>query len=152
VRTLVVGITSLASLACPRILAAAEELPPPPDLVTTSMKMAGALALLIGGLLLAMYVLRRFGKLKGQPLGGGDVIRVIATRALAPKQYITVVKVGESVLTLGVTEQNIACLDKTDADAFEERRAETADPAAGSFARAFRSLAGRTQSPEAERS
>jgi flagellar biosynthetic protein FliO len=151
VRVRFISYAAFIALAWPRALAAAEELPPPPDLITTSIKMAGALALLIGGLLLAMYVLRRFGKIKGQPLGGGGLIRIIATRALAPKQYIAVVKVGDSVLTLGVTEQAIACLDKTDADAFREQSPETAGPAAGSFARAFRSLAGRTESSEAER-
>jgi flagellar biogenesis protein FliO len=143
--------TAFTALVWPRALAAAEELPPPPDLMTTSLKMAGALALLIGGLLMVLYVMRRLGKIKGQTLGGGDIIRIIATRALAPKQYITVVKVGDSVLTLGVTEQTIACLDKTDARAFLEQSPENTGPAAGSFARTLRSLAGRTDSPEAER-
>ena len=150
-RVRLISYAAFIILAWPHTLAAAEELPQPPDLMTTSLKMAGALALIIGGLLLVMYLMRRFGKLKGQALGGGNIIRIIATRALAPKQYITVVKVGDSVLTLGVTEQAIACLDKTDVDSFMEQSPEIAGSTSGSFAKAFRSLAGRTEPPEAER-
>ena len=151
-RTFLIGCAVFTTWAWPRALAAAEEPPAPPDLATASIKMAGALALLIGGLLLVLYFMRRFGKFKGQALGGGDLIRIMATRALAPKQYITVVRVGQSVLTLGVTEQSIACLDKIDADEFQERRPETASPAPGSFARAFRSLTNRADASEAEHS
>ena len=89
-----------------------------PDLFYAGLKMAAALALVLGGLLLTLYLMRRFGLGRAARIGGQEAIRVIATKALGPKKYITLVEVGGSVLTLGVTEDRITRLDKTPAEEF----------------------------------
>ena len=80
--------------------------------------MTGALILTIGGLLLFLYFLRRLPALKSGTAGGQGLIRVLSTRPLTPKTYITLVEVGGKVLTLGVTGENISCLDKSTSESF----------------------------------
>lgn|GEM_PF-4803193 len=112
-----------------------------PDLFMAGVKMAGALAVLIGGLLLALYLVKRLGAARSGLFGGQELIRIIGTRALAPKKYIALVEVGGSVLTLGVTNEGISCLDKVPAAAFHENSEKTigADHRGG-FARRLKSL------------
>ena len=138
-------ITALLALL-PATALAAEALPgsEAPDLLTAGLKMVAALAVLIGGLLLALYLIRRLAAARSGFLGGHELIRIIATRALAPKKYIALVEVGGSVLTLGVTNEQIACLDKVAADEFRsyvESRADGRAPEGG-FARRLRAMAG----------
>lgn len=83
-----------------------------PDLAMATVKMVGVLVLMIAGLFLAVHLLKKLGAAKSGLFGGSEVVRIIATRALAPKKYIAVVEVGNSVLTLGLTTDQISCLDK----------------------------------------
>ncbi|MEW6266646.1 MAG: flagellar biosynthetic protein FliO [Thermodesulfobacteriota bacterium] len=117
----VVAAIVAASLLLSAAAAAAQEAPggDAPDLFLAGFKMAGALILVIAGLWLTFYLLRRSGLNRTRLFGGQEIIRIIATRALAPKKYIALVEVGDSVLTLGVTAEHISCLDKTPADAFK---------------------------------
>lgn len=112
-----------------------------PDLWAAGLKMAATLAILIGGLLLALYLVRRLSASKSGLFGGQELIRVIGTRSLAPKKYIALIEVGGSVLTLGVTNESISCLDKVEAEAF---RAGLGNPAGQvtetSFARRLKDL------------
>jgi len=112
-----------------------------PDLFMAGVKMVGTLAVLIGGLLLALYLVKRLGAARTGLFGGQELIRIIGTRALAPKKYIALVEVGDSVLTLGVTNEGISCLDKVPAATFHENSAETAgSDHRGGFAWRLKSL------------
>ncbi|MBW2061126.1 MAG: flagellar biosynthetic protein FliO [Deltaproteobacteria bacterium] len=116
-----------------------------PDLFTAGIKMVSSLLLLVGALLLILYLFRRLAAARNGTLGSHDVIHVIATRHLAPKNYITVVEIGDSVLTLGVTSENISCLDKTPADSFIKKAAPTTGQGAkGSFAHRLKVLTSQT--------
>ncbi|MEW5724257.1 MAG: flagellar biosynthetic protein FliO [Thermodesulfobacteriota bacterium] len=143
-RRLLIGLYAAAWVLGPVAAAAAGTPEPPggtaPDLFTAGLKTAGTLLLLIGGLLLALYLLRRFGAARSGLFGGHDLIRVIGTKALAPRKYIALVEVGDTVLTLGVTQERITRLDKTPARVF--RQAAGPDSPSG-FAGRLRALAGR---------
>lgn len=140
-------ILAAAALALtPAAVFAQENLPgsDAPDLITASLKMIGSLALILGLMLLLLYLLRRTNTGRSGLLGGQDMVRVIATRALGPKKYITVVEVAGSVLTLGVTNEHISCLDKVPAEnfqAFLDNR--TSEDKTGSFASRLKTLTSR---------
>ena len=141
----VVLIPGLFLLCRPTLAGAAEVMPgsETPDLFSASIKMFGALGLLIGGLLLALYLLRRLGLARAHIFGGQEMIRVIATRSLAPRKFIALVEIGGSVLTLGITNDHISCLDKVAADAFRtDPERETTPPAGPGFAQRLKAVTG----------
>ncbi|MBW2623949.1 MAG: flagellar biosynthetic protein FliO [Deltaproteobacteria bacterium] len=99
--------------------------------------------LIVTGLLLALYFFKRWGSSRGGLLGGTDLIRVLATRHLAPKNFITLVEIGDSVLTLGVTSENITILDKAPSAAFHKNtELKTNEPDRNSFAYRLKALTG----------
>jgi len=103
----------------------------PVDMTTTMLKTAGALALIIGLILVAVWLARRFG---GPGLRGGamtSLIKVLDTRMLGPKKYVTVLKIGGRTLAVGVTEQKITLLCEMAADDLpvEETQGPGATPA-----------------------
>jgi flagellar biogenesis protein FliO len=122
-----------------------------PDLFGAGVKMFAALLILMGGLLLALRLLKRLGLLQGALTGGPEVIRVLATRHLSPKSAVTVVEVGGRVLTLGVTGERIACLDKMPLSEFQQSRPpkepEVEAEAGGGFSRRLKALAGASPFP-----
>lgn len=123
-----------------------------PDLFMAGLKMAGAMVLLLATLFFLVYMMKRLNASKSGFFSGRELIRLLATKALAPKKYIVVVEVGGSVLTLGVTSDNISCLDKTPAEDFKAfiEEANPVEQEKG-FARRLKALAG-SGTPEAESS
>ena len=122
-----------------------------PNLFSAAAQMIGVMIVLLAGLFLLVYILRRMNAAKRGLFGGSDMIRIIATRALAPKKYITLVEIGGSVLTLGVCEDGISCLDKTPAQDFKRDHPQSIAPAPGQgFAERLKSVLGshRSGSPE----
>ncbi len=80
--------------------------------LSSVLKMGGALALVLGIVLLTAYVAKRFlgprlGMWRSEPL-----IRVIATTHLGAKREIAVVEVGETHLVVGITATQITLLAK----------------------------------------
>ena len=114
-----------------------------PNLFTAGMQMIGALALLIGGLLLAIYLMRRLAGGAPKLYGGRELIRIVATKALAPKKYVALVEVGDSMLTLGITTDRITCLDKTNVQEFNSKFPPHPTPKMdGAFTRRFKEMTG----------
>jgi flagellar biosynthetic protein FliO len=114
-----------------------------PDFFSAGLKMTGALILTIGGLLLLLYFLRRLGLSKSGIAGGQGLIRILATKPLTPKTYITLVEIGDTVLTLGVTGENISCLDKSPSESFHRQiDQEPAPKTETGFARRLSALIG----------
>jgi flagellar protein FliO/FliZ len=69
------------------------------------------LVVLAGILYGVLYLMKRFlygGKLSQS---GGMSIEVIANQVLMPKKYISIVKINEKLLVLGISEQSITHLD-----------------------------------------
>ncbi|WP_373499195.1 flagellar biosynthetic protein FliO [Desulfococcus sp.] len=84
---------------------------PPPDMTMAGVKMVVVLVVLLGGLLLALYAVRRLsgaGQYQGRP------IRVLATTYLGPRKVISLVEVPGKILVLGVTKNDIRVLDRID--------------------------------------
>ena len=112
-----------------------------PDLFSAGVKMGAAMLLIVSGLLIALYFFKRLASSRSRLLGGQDAIQILATRHLAPKNFITLVEIGDSVLTLGVTSENITTLDKIPSETFH-KNAELKDtgPDRNSFAYRLKAL------------
>lgn len=81
-----------------------------PSLLGSSLKMAAALAVICGILLLFYAASRKgFGVL---PQKKGGLIKVIETRPLGGRKFLCVVKVRDEELLLGLSNDRIECLSK----------------------------------------
>ena len=82
-----------------------------PDLLSTAWQMLTALGIVLGGLLVVFYVLKRF--LKRDVCGSNEqLIRVIANHYVGVKKNIALVEVPGAVLVVGVSNDNISLLTK----------------------------------------
>lgn len=86
----------------------AAELAGQPSLFGSALKMAAALAVIVGLLLLFYAASRKgFGVL---PQKKGGLIKVLETRSLGGRKFLCVVKVRDQELLLGLTNDRIECL------------------------------------------
>lgn len=112
-----------------------------PDLFSAGVKMGAAMLLIVAGLLIVLYFFKRFASSRSGLLGGQGAIRILATKHLAPKNFITLVEIGDSVLTLGVTSENITTLDKVPSASFHKNtELKETDPDRNSFAYRLKAL------------
>ncbi len=84
------------------------------NLALALVKVALALAVVVGLLVVAVRLARRFGLGQLAGIAGQGDIRVIESKMIAPKRYVTVVAVGSELLALGVSEQNVNLLCRLD--------------------------------------
>jgi len=99
------------------------------DMTMTMLRTAGALAMIIGMLLAAVWFLRRFGGARFGSGGMGSMIQVMDTRMIGPRRYVTVLRVGGRTLAVGVTEQNMTLLaELSDEDLTRNDSGEAAPP------------------------
>ena len=110
------------------------------DMTVTMLKTAGALAAVIGLMLVALWLLRRFGGARFGAGSAGSLIRVLDTRMLGPRRYVSVLRVGGRTLAVGVTEQNITLLAELAADDLDGKAAD--EPAPAGFAEALARITG----------
>ena len=84
---------------------------PAPDAISTTLQMLTALSVVVGGLLVAFYLMKRFLK---RDSGGSvnSLIRVIASRYIGVKKNIALVEVPGAVLVLGISTDKISLLTK----------------------------------------
>ena len=88
----------------------AAELAEGPSLLGSALKMAAALAVIIGLLLLIYSASRKgFGIFPKQKSG---LIKVLETRPLGGRKFLCVVKVRDEELLLGLSNDRIECLSK----------------------------------------
>lgn len=103
--------------------------------------------LLIGLLYLLVYILRRIGPAGSGVYGDRDIIRIVGTKALAPKKYIALVEIGDSILTLGITPDRITRLDKFPAENLKaHNQTYKAEKSESGFAGRLKSLMGKPKS------
>jgi flagellar biosynthetic protein FliO len=111
-----------------------------PDLMTAGLKMTGALLLILGGMMLVLYLLRRHGLGPGRYLSAQEAIRIIGTRPLGPRKYLALVEIGDRVLTLAVTNDHITCLDKMPAARFHAQVKTGEPPSTPTFRKVLQAI------------
>lgn len=82
-----------------------------PDLLSTALKMITALVIVLGGLFIVFYFLKRILK---RDAGGSSekLIRVLSSSYIGVKKTISLIEVPGSILVLGITSDNICLLTK----------------------------------------
>jgi len=84
-----------------------------PDLIATAVKMFIVLGVLLGGLIVALYLVKKvIGRRDGQ--SKGRAIRVLASTYIGVKKSISLVEVPGALLVLGITNDRINLLTKID--------------------------------------
>jgi flagellar protein FliO/FliZ len=82
-----------------------------PDLISTALKMLGSLAIVLGGMFVTFYFLKRL--LNKKVAGSGDkLIRVLENTYIGVKKNISLVEVPGALLVIGITNDNISLLSK----------------------------------------
>jgi flagellar protein FliO/FliZ len=82
-----------------------------PDIVSTAFQMLTALGIVLGGLLVVFYFMKRFVK---RDVGGSkqQLIKVVASQYIGIKKNIFLVEIPGSILVVGVSNDNISLLTK----------------------------------------
>ena len=82
-----------------------------PDIVSTAFQMLTALGIVLGGLLVVFYFMKRFFK---RDVGGSkeQLIKVVASQYIGIKKNISLVEIPGSILVVGVSNDNISLLTK----------------------------------------
>jgi len=82
-----------------------------PDILSTAFQMLTALGIVMGGLLVVFYFMKRF--LKSERGGSKEqLIKVIASQYIGIKKNISLVEVPGSILVVGVSNDKISLLTK----------------------------------------
>ena len=82
-----------------------------PDLISTALKMLVSLAVVLGGLFVTFYFMKRL--LNKKMAGSEDkLIRVLANTYIGVKKNISLVEVPGALLVIGITNDNISLLSK----------------------------------------
>lgn len=82
-----------------------------PDLLSTSLKMLSALGIVLGGMLVFFYFMKRY--LKRDFSGSKEkLVRVLASSYIGVKKNISLIEIPGSVLVVGITNDNISLLSK----------------------------------------
>ena len=82
-----------------------------PDMLTTTLKMISALALVLAGLGVFFYISKRVMR-KDSLASGGKMIRVLASQYMGVKKNISLVEVPGAILVVGIAGDNIRLLTK----------------------------------------
>jgi flagellar biosynthetic protein FliO len=82
-----------------------------PDIVSTALQMLTALGIVLGGLLVVFYFMKRFFK---RDVGGSkeQLIKVIASQYIGIKKNISLIEIPGSILVVGVSNDSISLLTK----------------------------------------
>lgn len=96
-----------------------------PDLWYTFLKTFGMLAIVIGVLIAVLFLMKRFS-IYGGNLPDKQIIKMIASFNLAPREKVVLLDVGGEKILIGVTAQNINFLSKIeDVSGILEKSPET---------------------------
>lgn len=80
-------------------------------LVFAILKVIGSLGLVLGIMILLAFFFKKIG-VSGGNLKQGSLIKIMDTRMIAPKKYVSVLQVANEYVVVGITEQNINLLSK----------------------------------------
>jgi flagellar protein FliO/FliZ len=82
------------------------------DFWESLIRMVAALGVVLGLLMAALAVLKRFQRMSGLASSTGPMIRVVGSSPLDPRKSIAVVEVGQDWLVVGVTPTDIVPLGR----------------------------------------
>ncbi len=82
-----------------------------PEMLPSLLKMIASLGIVLGGLLLTLWLVRRFVQSRSGRFNG-QLIRVLASSTVGLKKNIALVEVPGQVLVLGMTGDRINLLSK----------------------------------------
>jgi flagellar protein FliO/FliZ len=80
------------------------------DFFSSLVKMISALAVVLGIMIGAMFFLRKFVRGTGTSLDDGNYIKIISTRYIGPKCSIMLMDVLNSILVVGIANNQITML------------------------------------------
>ncbi|HIJ77734.1 MAG: flagellar biosynthetic protein FliO [Desulfobulbaceae bacterium] len=83
-------------------------------------KTLGSLAIVVGLMLLLLYFIRKAGLTETGNRQTG-LIKIIQSKLVGPKKQVSILKIGEEYIVVGITEQNINLLTKIDNQATIEQ-------------------------------
>jgi len=120
-----------------------------PDMVSGAFQMLTALGIVLGGLLLIFYFMKRYLK---RDIGGssGQLIQVIASQYIGVKKSIALVKVPGTILVIGVSNDNISMLTKIEDKANIEAIQQEASSMTPSFSDHLQRLTARFKSAKTD--
>ncbi len=81
------------------------------------IRMTGALALILGLMLTAAFLLRKWGGLTGR--AGSRYIEVMENRLLLPKRHVSLIRVAGTYFLIGSTEKGMSLLGRLEKDEME---------------------------------
>lgn len=82
-----------------------------PDLWGAVLKTLAMLSIVVAILILVLFLMRRFFYLKGAS-SHGQLIKVLSSYHMAPKERIALIDVAGEKVVIGITPENITCLTK----------------------------------------
>jgi len=102
------------------------------DLWGVGLKTMAMLCIVIAGLLLVLFLMKRFFYQK-DGYNQGQLIKMLSSYHVAPKERIALIDVAGEKLVIGITPENISCLAKIeDSEALEKIQGVKALGAGGS--------------------
>jgi flagellar protein FliO/FliZ len=84
-----------------------------PDLISTAIKMLTSLSIVLGGMFVTFYFMKKVLNRKISA-SGDKLIRVLANTYIGVKKNISLVEVPGALLVIGITNENISLLSKID--------------------------------------
>lgn len=80
------------------------------DFVSSLVKMISALAVVLGIMIAVMYFFKKFIKGSGTSIDDGKFIKIISTRYIGPKCSIMLMDVLNSIIVVGIANNQITML------------------------------------------
>ncbi|HOD35788.1 MAG TPA: flagellar biosynthetic protein FliO [Syntrophales bacterium] len=84
------------------------------EFILSILKMMSALALVLGLMVVAMYVLKKFMNRTGGGIETDEFVKIVSTRYLGPKNSIVILDVLGRVIVVGISNQQISLLTEID--------------------------------------
>lgn len=91
-----------------------------PELMSMLLRLLFAFIGLVGILVVARFTLKRSGRI-GSMVGSRNLVQVISTSYIGVKKSVTIVKIPDAILVLGVTNERITLLSKIEDQALIDR-------------------------------
>jgi len=80
------------------------------------IKMLLPIIVILGSLSLALFYLKKKQFIVGQNKSDAFDLKVLHTRSIMPKKYISMVRLGDKVLVLGLSDNSVTLLKELDWD------------------------------------
>jgi flagellar biogenesis protein FliO len=111
-----------------------------PELMSMLLRLLFAVIGLVGILVVARFMLARSGRM-GPMVGSRTLVKVISTGYIGVKKSVTMVKIPDAILVLGVTNERITLLSKIEDQVLIDRIcANDVQKASPPLSRQFHSL------------